>query len=90
MDQLIWIMTTVVIVAAIAVLSIIRIRQSFKEKNNGSLKKDASSNGALRALAISLAVGGIVFGTDRFIGYSFFGASILISVIDIIKYRRTT
>lgn len=89
MDQLIWITSTVAIVGIIAVLGIIRIRQLFNEKNSGSIKKEASGNGALRALAISLAIAGIIFGTDRYIGYSFFGASMLLSILDIIKYRHT-
>ena len=88
MDQLIYIMLSTAVVAIIAVLGIIRIRQYFKEKNTGSLKKDAINNGPIRAIALSLAIGGIVFGTDRLISYSFFGASILISIIDIIKNRR--
>jgi hypothetical protein len=90
MEHLIWFTSSIVIVAVIVVLGIIRIRQSFKERNNGLLIKDARGNGTLRAIALSLAVGGIVFGTDRFIGYSFFGTSMLISIIDIIKYRSTT
>jgi len=90
MDQLIWITPSIIIVAIIAVLSILRIRKSIKEKNNGTLKKNTSGNGELEALAISLAVAGIVFGTDRFISYSFFGASILLSIIALIKHKSFT
>lgn len=88
MNQLIYIMSSTAIVAIIAVLGIIRIRQYFKEKNTDLIKKDANSNGPIRAIALSLVIGGIVLGTDRLISYSFFGASILISIIDIIKNRR--
>ena len=90
MDQLLWITSCTAIVAVIAVLVVIRIRQLLQTKNNGSLKNETRYNGALRAVAISLALGGIVFGTGGFISYSFFGASILISVIDIIKSRQIT
>lgn len=88
MDQLLWITLCTAIVAVIAVLGVIRIRQLFQAKNNGSLKNEARYSGTLRVVAISLALGGIVFGTGGFISYSFFGASILISVIDIIKSRQ--
>jgi len=41
-------------------------------------------------LAMSLVVLGIIFGSDnRLIGYSFFGAGVILSVIDIIKNRKT-
>ena len=36
-------------------------------------------------LGMSLVVLGIIFGDDRLIGYSFIGAGVLLSVIDIIK-----
>ncbi|MEJ2281581.1 MAG: hypothetical protein P8X97_06700 [Candidatus Bathyarchaeota archaeon] len=90
MNQLIWITPSIIIVAVIAILGIIKILQLYKEKNNPTLKKNNRGNGALRTLAISLAIGGIVFGTDRFIAYSFFGSSIIVSIIDILKYRHTT
>ena len=87
MDQLIYVISSIIIIAVIVVLAIIRILQSSKETNN-SLLKHTSDNGTLRALAITLAVLGIIFGTERYISYSFFGASISLSIIDIIKYRR--
>ncbi len=88
MDQLIYITSSIVIVAVIAVLSIIRMRQFLKEKNNGSPKQDSIENGALTTIAISLAGAGIVIGTESYIAYSFFGASILVSLIGMVKYRR--
>ena len=90
MDQLLWITVSTAIVAAIAILGVIRIRQLHQTKNNGPLKNKTRYGGALRAVAISLALGGIVFGTDSFISYSFFGASIIISVVDIITSRQIT
>ena len=87
MNQLIWITPSIIIVAVIASLGIIKMLQLYK-KNNPTLKKDNMGNGALRTLAISLAIGGIVFGTDRLIAYSFFGSSITVSIIDILKHRH--
>ncbi|MEJ2241315.1 MAG: hypothetical protein P8Y18_04140 [Candidatus Bathyarchaeota archaeon] len=90
MNQLIWITPSIIIAAVIAIVGIIKIFQLHKEKNNYPLKRDNRGNGALKTLAISLAIGGIVFGTDRFIAYSFFGSSIVVSIIDILKNRHAT
>jgi hypothetical protein len=43
----------------------------------------------LAILGMSLMVLGIIFGDDRLIGYSFIGVGILLSVIDIIRNRKT-
>ena len=45
-------------------------------------------NQELMTLGSSLVVLGIVFGTDRLIGYSFIGAGVLLSIISVIKSRR--
>jgi hypothetical protein len=42
----------------------------------------------LMTLGSSLVVLGIVFGTDRLIGYSFIGAGVLLSIIGAIKLRK--
>ena len=42
------------------------------------------------AIVAILIVLGIIFGTDRLIGYSFIFAGILTSIISLIKYRHTT
>ena len=44
----------------------------------------------LNPLANTLVVLGIIFGstTDRFIGYSFIGAGVLLSIIDWIKSKK--
>ncbi len=43
---------------------------------------------SLMTLGSSLVVLGIVFGTDRLIGYSFIGTGVLLSIISAIKSRR--
>ena len=86
MDQTIWLVSVISVALVIVVLGIFLIKQSLQK--NGSLRNDFSGNKTLRGLAISLVVGGIVFGTDRYIAYSFFGMSILLSIIDMIKNRR--
>ena len=45
-------------------------------------------NQKLTTLGNTLVVLGIVFGTERLIGYSFIGAGVLLSVISMIKSRR--
>jgi VIT1/CCC1 family predicted Fe2+/Mn2+ transporter len=45
-------------------------------------------NKKLSSLGSSLVVLGIVFSTDRLIGYSFIGAGVLLSIIGAIKSRR--
>ena len=42
----------------------------------------------LITLASTLTVLGIVFASDRLIGYSFIGAGILLSVISMIKAKK--
>ena len=39
-------------------------------------------------LAATLIVLGIVFGSDRLVGYSFIGAGVLLSIICVIKSRQ--
>lgn len=39
-------------------------------------------------LAATLIVLGIVFGSDRLVGYSFIGAGVLLSIISVIKSRK--
>ena len=45
-------------------------------------------NQELMTLGSSLVVLGIVFGTERLIGYSFIGAGVLLSIISAIRSRR--
>ena len=42
----------------------------------------------LTTLASSLVVLGIMFGSDRVIGYSFIGAGVLLSIISAIKTKK--
>ena len=64
----------VAIAAAVAVLVAISVALLIK-------KKRALPNGPISALAIALAVVGITFSDAPLIGYSFLGASIVLSVI---------
>jgi len=45
-------------------------------------------NQELMTLGGSLVVLGIVFGTDRLIGYSFIGTGVLLSIISAINSKR--
>jgi hypothetical protein len=51
-------------------------------------EKNSSPGLMLMTLGSSLVVLGIVFGTDRLIGYSFIGAGVLLSIIGAIKSRK--
>jgi len=55
------------------------------KRSEYSLQEEFS---AFMTLGSSLVVLGIVFGTDRLISYSFFGAGMLLSIISAIKARK--
>jgi len=69
-----YIAISVVVLAVIAILVIFTIKKK---------KQKQPSNFVM--LGMSLVVLGIIFGDDRLIGYSFIGAGVLLSIIDIIK-----
>ena len=71
----------VAIAAAVAVLVVISVALLIK-------KKQASPNGPIFALAIALAVVGITFSDAPLIGYSFFGTSIVLSIIHAVKSSK--
>jgi hypothetical protein len=48
-------------------------------------KKEEKLYSKLAMLGMKLVVLGIIFGDDRLVGYSFIGAGVLLSVIDIIR-----
>ncbi|MGD8505391.1 MAG: hypothetical protein PVF15_01850 [Candidatus Bathyarchaeota archaeon] len=58
-----------------------------KESEYKLQEKRKSSQGFV-ALGSTFIVLGIVFGTDRLIGYSFIGAGVLLSIVGAIKSRR--
>jgi len=71
----------VAIAAAVAVLVLISVALLIK-------KKRALPNGPISALASAFAVVGITFSDAPLIGYSFLGASIVLSVICAVKSSR--
>ena len=60
------------------------------KKSEYKLQEEKNSSQGLMLIPLggSLVVLGIVFGTDRFIGYSFTGTGVLLSIIGAIKARR--
>ena len=58
------------------------------KKSEYKLQEKRNSSQGLVALGSTFVVLGIVFGTDKLIGYSFIGAGVLISIICAIKSRR--
>jgi hypothetical protein len=58
------------------------------KKSEYKLQEKKNSSQGFVALGSTFVVLGIVFGTDRLIGYSFIGAGLLLSVIGAIKSRK--
>ena len=58
------------------------------KKSEYKLQEKRNSSQGLMTLGSSFVVLGIVFSTDRLIGYSFIGAGVLLSIIGAIKSRR--
>jgi hypothetical protein len=72
----IWILISVVVLAAIAVLVF------FVNRKKG--KKMGEKLTPLTGLAFGLVVAGMVFGDDRLVGYGLMGAGVAIAVIDML------
>ena len=58
------------------------------QKSEHKLQEKRNSSQGLVALGSTFVVLGIVFGTDRLIGYSFIGAGVLLAIIGAIKSRK--
>jgi hypothetical protein len=71
-----WIAVSLIILAVIGILLIIA-----KKEN----KQQPASR--LTLLAMGFIVLGIVFGSDRLIGYSFLGIGVIIAVFDLVKNK---
>jgi len=84
-----WIIASVGTAALMAVVGIIMFQRMLRGKRSGfPLQEERTISQELMTLGSSLVVLGIVFGTDRLIGYSFIGAGVLLSIISVIKSRR--
>ena len=84
-----WIIASVGTVALLAVVGIIAFQRMLRGKRSGfPLQEEKTINQEIMILGSSLVVLGIVFGTDRLIGYSFIGAGVLLSIISAIKSRK--
>ena len=92
MDQIIWITLPIIAAIIIVILCLVKFQRSCRTKKNVNvpLKPERTPRQALTSIAISLVVLGIVFGTDRLVSYSFFGAGVIISIFSIIQNKRTT
>lgn len=76
---LVWGIGFLVIAAALVALLFMwrdRMRRGHKEDD------------AMQTLGITLVVLGIIFGEDQFIGYSFIGIGVLLSLVSLISRRR--
>ena len=69
--------------------AVVVIQQRLRNGRSGlPSQEERTINQELMTLGSSLVVLGIVFGTDRLIGYSLIGAGVLLSIISVIKSRR--
>jgi len=86
MDNIGWI---IVSVSTATLIGIIVTWLMLRGKRSGfPVQEERAFNHELMTLGGSLVVLGIVFGTDRLIGYSSIGAGVLLSIISVIKSRR--
>jgi len=86
MSNIGWIIVFVGTGLFLGIIGMLRMLRGKKSEYKLQGKKNSSQG--LVALGSTFVVLGIVFGTDRLIGYSFIGAGVLLSVIGAIKSRR--
>ncbi|MFH1503158.1 MAG: hypothetical protein ABIE36_00680 [Candidatus Diapherotrites archaeon] len=72
-------MSQIYVIIAIVVLAIIALLVFFSSKNK---KKNKFT--PLTGLAFGFIIAGIAFVDNRWLGYSFFGAAIVLAVIDMV------
>lgn len=77
MDQL-WLIIAIAI--AIILLDVVFLTRK---------KKRTNEDNALLTLGMVFVALGIIFGEDRLSGYSFIGVGVLLSIIYVIKRRKT-
>ncbi len=89
MVDIVWIIVSVATAVLMAVVGIIVFQRMLRGKRCGfPPREERTISQELMTLGSSLVVLGIVFGTDRLIGYSFIGAGVLLSIISMIKSGR--
>ena len=89
MTNIEWILVSISTAALIAVAGILLFQRRLRGTRPGvPIREERTLSQELPTLGGSLVVLGIVFGTDRLIGYSFIGAGVLLSIIGAIKARK--
>ncbi len=84
-----WISVSVGKAVILAVVGVFEFQRRLRGRRSGfPLQEERAFSQELVTLGSSLVVLGIVFGTDRLIGYSLIGAGVVISIISIIKSKR--
>ncbi len=73
------------IVVSIVVLAIVALLVFFAAKNQKEKKLTP-----LAGLAFGFVLAGILFGDNRFIGYSLLGIGVILSFIDMVRKLRTS
>lgn len=72
------------IIVAIVVLAVVLIMRYFTSKN----KKDYFKISTLASFAFAFILAGLIFSTNRLVGYSLFGVGIALAIIDIINKSK--
>ena len=83
-----WIMTFVSTAVLLAVGGTVLFQRRLRGKRSGFSLHEKNTMSQELTLATTLTVLGIVFGSDRLIGYSFIGAGIVLSIISMIKSKK--
>jgi hypothetical protein len=73
------------IALSLLVLGIIALAAMYNTRISKRPKHPPSK---LAMVAILLVISGIIFGENRYIGYSLLGAGVLLSILDILKNRN--
>ena len=84
-----WIISSVGTAVLMTVVGIIVIRRMLRDKRSRfPLQEERTISQELLTLGMMLEVIGIVFGTERIIGYPLIGAGVLLSIISVIKSKK--
>jgi len=78
-------MSQIYIVVSIAVLAVVAVLVFFVAKSQKEKRLTP-----LAGLAFGFVLAGILFGDDRFIGYSLMGIGVILSIIDMIRKLRSS
>ena len=84
-----WIIASVGTTVLMTVVGVIVIQRMLQDERSGiPLQEKGTKSHELLTLGRSLVVIGIVFGTERIVGYSLIGAGVVLSIISVIWSKK--